>query len=343
MKAAIYNPYLDTLGGGERYTCAVVSYFVKKGFQVDWEWQDETIKTKFVERFGIDGSHINFVSDIKRGDGYDICFWVSDGSVPILRARRNLLHFQVPFQKVDGKSLLNKMKFFRIDKNICNSEFTKGFIDKEYGVKSVVLYPPIDTKKFNAKRKSNSIVYVGRFSTLTQAKRQDILVSAFKRFLNKVDTKWELYLMGGSDVGADEYLKELKKQSKNFPIHILENVPYSKLIQIVGEAKFFWSAAGYGIDEDTNPEKVEHFGISVVEAMASGCVPIILNKGGYKEIIEDGKEGRLWVKTDELLDYTLEISENFKLWKSLSDNAKLKAQRFSYDGFETQLSHILQK
>ena len=44
MRAAIYNPYLDTLGGGERYTMAVASTLVENGFNVDVQWKDGNIK-----------------------------------------------------------------------------------------------------------------------------------------------------------------------------------------------------------------------------------------------------------------------------------------------------------
>ena len=134
MRAAIYNPYLDTLGGGERYSMAFATVLAKKGYRVDVEWKSKAIKGKLEERFGLKLEGINIVKDVKRGDGYDICFWVSDGSIPLLRARKNFLHFQFPFQNVNGKTLLNKMKLFRINKFICNSFFTKGYIDKEYGV-----------------------------------------------------------------------------------------------------------------------------------------------------------------------------------------------------------------
>ncbi|KKT32188.1 MAG: hypothetical protein UW20_C0022G0001, partial [Candidatus Woesebacteria bacterium GW2011_GWB1_44_11] len=137
MRAAIYNPYLDTLGGGERYTAAFAEVLAKNGYIVDMQWKDTGIKGALEKRFGIALDGVNIVNDVKRGDGYDLCFWVSDGSIPILHARKNILHFQVPFHGVNGKSLINKMKFFRINKVICNSNFTKNIIDKEFGIKSV--------------------------------------------------------------------------------------------------------------------------------------------------------------------------------------------------------------
>jgi len=38
MRAAIYDPYLDTLGGGERYCLTVAEILLKNGWQVDLFW-----------------------------------------------------------------------------------------------------------------------------------------------------------------------------------------------------------------------------------------------------------------------------------------------------------------
>ena len=43
-KAAIYNPYLDTLGGGERYTLSFAKVLADEGWVVDVEWKDIKIK-----------------------------------------------------------------------------------------------------------------------------------------------------------------------------------------------------------------------------------------------------------------------------------------------------------
>jgi len=291
-KAAIYNPYLDTLGGGERYTFSFAKVLAEEGYDVDIEWKNQKLREKIIERFGLKLSeNIKFVDNINRGDGYDICFWVSDGSIPTLRARNNYIHFQVPFKDVNGKSLINKMKLFRVKGIICNSLFTKKMIDKEYGVSSVVVYPPIDVKFFKPKRKENTILYVGRFSDLVQNKGHEILIKAFKKM--RLDN-WKLVLAGGIEVGAPEYLKKLKIQAKGFNIEFIESPSFDQIIDIYGRSKIFWSATGFDVDENKNPEKVEHFGITLIESMASGCVPIVYKAGGFKEIVEDGINGFLW-------------------------------------------------
>jgi len=340
MRAAIYNPYLDTLGGGERYSLAVATSLAELGYQVDVEWKNQKIKEKLESRFGIDLSGVRFVKDIKKGDGYDVCFWVSDGSIPLLRARKNFLHFQFPFQGVSGKTLLNRMKLFRIGKIICNSAFTKGFIDREYGVSSVVIYPPVSVDKFRPKRKSNSILFVGRFSQLAQAKNQHILVRNFKK-LYKLFPDWELVLAGGVEIGAKEYVEKLEKEIQGYPIKIVKSPNFKELATLYGQSKIFWSAAGFGVKEEKEPLKMEHFGITLVEAMAAGAVPVAFLGGGHKEIVKNGSNGFLWEKEGELIKKTQRLIEDRSFYKTVAEEGLKSAQEYGDERFKSAVEKIL--
>jgi len=341
MRAAIYNPYLDTLGGGERYTMAVATTLEKHGFTVDVEWKDTSIKEKLEQRLGIDLNNINFVSDVKRGDGYEVCFWVSDGSVPTLKSRINLLHFQVPFTNVSGTSLLNKFKLMRINKIIVNSEFTKKIIDKEFNVDSFVLYPPVSIEKFKPQKKEDTILSVARFSELMQPKRQDVLIEAFKKLHDDNHTDWKLVLVGGVEVGSIVFLKKLKESAKNYPIRITESPDFKNLKNLYGTAKVFWSAAGFGIDEDKTPQKAEHFGIAAVESMASGCIPIIFNAGGHKESVKNNISGFLWNNMEELFNFTEKSMSDEKIRRQIAKESIERSRNFSYDEFEKKFSSLI--
>lgn len=340
MRAAIVNPYLDTLGGGERYTLGVATSLVKMGYEVDIEWRDRNILRSLSERFGVDVGEINVKDNVNKGDGYDLCFWVSDGSIPSFRARRNFLHFQVPFQNVSGNSLLNKMKFFRVEKVICNSYLTKNVIDEEYSVKSVVIYPPVGVDRIRSRRKKNIILFVGRFSQLKQVKNQHLLIEIFKS-LSKSIKDWELVLAGGSEVGAKEYLDKIKTKAKGLNVRIIESPSFKELMFLLGEAKIFWSAVGYGVNENKNPEMVEHFGITVVEAMAAKVVPIVVAAGGHKEIIDNGVNGFLWRTKRELIRLTKTLISDKKLMVSLAKNAHEASKIYKYERFEKEVSDLV--
>lgn len=339
MKAAIYNPYWDTLGGGERYTISFAKVLEESGYSVDVQWDDPEILKKIEGRFGINTGKIKIVEDIQRGDGYDLCFWVSDGSIPLLHSRKNILHFQVPFKHVNGNSLINKMKFIRIKRIVCNSQFTKNVIDKEYGVKSVVLYPPCDVSKIKPKRKENIILGVGRFSKLLQSKRQDVLIDAFKILSDNGMNNWKLVLVGGSDVGADNFLSFLKKRAKGYNVDFILSPNYQRLIELYGTSKIFWSASGYKEDPIKHPKKMEHFGISLVEAMAAGCIPLVYNGGGYKEILSQFKEF-LWNKKIGLVKKTSKAID-VGIDRSTSKELKERAIGYSYGNFKKSVLSII--
>ncbi len=340
--AAIYNPYLNTLGGGERYMLTFAKVLAEDGYTVDIEWSDPEILTKLFDRFGFKlNSNIKIVESVNRGENYDLCFWVSDGSIPTMRASKNLIHFQVPFHDVNGRSLLNKMKMFRVDDVICNSNFTKKVVDLEYGINSKVLYPPIDLLSFKPMRKENIILYVGRFSNLMQSKRQDVLIDAFKNLYDNGIKNWKLILAGGIEVGDDNVVVKLNKLKENYPIEIIKSPSFDVLKSLFGKAKIFWSASGFEVDEKIDPQKVEHFGMTVVEAMSAGVAPVVLNSGGHKEIIQDGINGLLWESIDDLVNKTTElIKTNGRLTK-LSKDAVLTSKRFGFNEFKKEVLQIL--
>ena len=59
-------------------------------------------------------------------------------------------------------------------------------------------------------------------------------------------------------------------------------------------ASIYWHATGFGTSEQMQPSKQEHFGMSIVEAMSAGAVPIAFDAGGPRETVDPGANGYLW-------------------------------------------------
>lgn len=298
-KALIYDPYLDTLGGGERYSLSFALGLIKAGYQVDIAWSGDTILKDAENRFGLDLAKINIseaaLSIIKQGSlwqkflltrKYDLIFWVSDGSLPLLFSSKNLVHFQVPFKKLGGNIVLNAFKSLFINKFIYNSHFTELVLnDKLPKSKSVVLYPPVDIESFTVSKKENIILSVARFDSPSHSKRQDVLIDAFKNFYTS-NSNYKLVLAGGS-MGNGDVLDSLKKRAGSLPVSFIINPSFDELKEAYSISRFFWHAAGYKINEVECPEQVEHFGMTTVEAISSGCIPLVVNRGGQSEILND--------------------------------------------------------
>jgi len=346
--AYFYDPYIDTIGGGERYTFTLAEYLLKNGWNIVILNGNKDAITKLKQRFDLDLTRAELTplpgSIIKRWQmtkNADLFFWVSDGSIPLMFSKNNILHFQVPFHDVNGKSLANNIKLKKIKHIVCNSEFTKRFIDKEYGVNSVVIYPPVDVSSFKEGKKENIILTVGRFSKLLQAKRQDILIEAFKKMVDKGLKGWRFQLAGSTDIGGTEYLNELRQSAENYPIEFFENCSYDVLKNLYSKSKIFWYAGGYGIDEEKEPEKVEHFGITLVEGMAAGCVPIVIEKGGLKEIVTDNRSGIFWKTEDDLIRITNSLIKDEKTIKIFSDEAIKESKKYGIERFNEDFEKII--
>ena len=340
-RAAIYDPYLDTGGGGERYVLTFATALRDAGWKIELQWKDKKILKWLEERLGINLDNIEVVDNISKGAGYDLCFWLSDGSIPLLFASKNIIHFQTPFKGVGGRDLINRLKFLKISNIVCNSNFTKSVIDQEYGISSQVLYPPVNTRDFTPQKKEKVIISVGRFSQLQQAKRQDVLIKVFKKMYEKGLIGWQLILVGGSNIGAGGYVDLLKKEAKGYPIKILENAPFSEVKKLYAKSQIFWSAAGFNIDEEKLPHKVEHFGIAVAESMSAGCVPLVTNRGGHKEIIEDNIDGFLWESADDLENLTAKIIKDERSLKEIAKKAEKKSQEYSEENFAKKVLELV--
>lgn len=342
-KVLIVNPYWDSLGGGERYVASLAKLLLSKGWLVDILWRED-YSTQIYSRFGLELKGVNWQPGAYSpglSSKYDLLFWLSDGSLPISFARKTIIHMQFPFQNVHGRTLPNilKSRFYTF---VVNSHFTKTFIDREFAVNSLVIYPPVDTKSFSPAKKEKMILYVGRFSHLTQSKGQQILIDAF-RGLHKKLPDWKLVLAGGISVGTDsEFMSQLKSSSTGLPIVLITDPQFDEVKKLFAKASIFWSASGFGYDEKKNPTKVEHFGISVVEGMSAGAVPIITKLGGFKEIVEPGRDGFLWTSVEELQKYTLQAVEADKL-SALSQAAVNKSRIFDIAGFNSSFKKLLEK
>jgi glycosyltransferase involved in cell wall biosynthesis len=346
--ALIYNPYFDTLGGGERYTLEIARV-LSKSHRVVIAWNDKKLLEKCKARFGLKFENIVVESEpfkvIKGGSllkkrqmmsDYDLAFFVSDGSLPFMFANKNYLHFQVPFHE-HKFSLPDIFKFTQYRRIIVNSRFTEAVVRRVYKtINTRILYPPVTQMKPGDK--TNMILNVGRFGSPTHPKKQELLIKAFLKLPEKIRKEWNLVLAGGYK-NEEKYLEKLSKLSGRENILVITNPDFRQLKALYSQAKFYWHAAGAG-ESDNYPEKMEHFGITTVEAMSAGCVPVVINKGGQPEIVTE-LEGRLWNTQQELVDATLDLIKNESLTTELAKNAIEKAKVFSDGEFENTLNSIL--
>lgn len=354
MKIGIYDPYLDDIGGGEKYMMTIAQ-ILSKDHNVNVFWDtDKDFKT-INQRFGINFSKIRRVGNIFSSKvsllqrllvswGYDIIIVLSDGSIPFVASKKLFLHIQQPLFHSQTTTLWGKTKLSRVNKIFCNSQFTKTFVDKSFQTHTSILYPPVDVK-YHPTHKENMILHVGRFRvrnvSVGDYKKQSIMIEVFKQMVDKGLKKWTFALAVSIQEKDNENFEKMKESTKGYPIEFYINKTNNELWDLYSKAKIYWHASGYGEDLVKHPEFAEHFGISTVEAMGAGAVPVVINAGGQTEIVTNGKDGFLWNTLEELQNQTNMLITSPALLEKLSKESKKRALDFDLHTFEERIQQLI--
>jgi len=350
MKIGLYSPFAaDTLGGGERYLLTIAECLLPQ-HQVDLIVNKDTedLKQKFIDNFHLKLNGLKIVTGpFGQNDSawqrwqftrkYDVFYYMTDGSFFIPGAKRNIAHFMIPFNRPPGLWEKIKLSFWQV--KTTHSYFCKEALERIWKIKiDFVQWGAVERRDFTALPKENIILSVGRwFSAKTglHCKRQDFLVKTFIKMCDRGLKGWQLVLTGPVDPGREslEYLNSIKELVRGYPVRFHINSRFGEVVQDYGQAKIYWHAAGYGRDEISQPQAMEHFGISTIEAMAAGAVPAVIKKGGQKEIVNHGIDGLLWERSSQLIKYTNSLIRDDQLRKKLARAAQKRAGDFSVKKF----------
>ncbi|MDR1420828.1 MAG: glycosyltransferase family 4 protein [Treponema sp.] len=268
-------------------------------------------------------------------------------------AKKNIaiIHFP-PYHKTDS-AFVKRFPFtrrFALEKDIRfasgydlfipNSLYTMEWLDKLWHVdknRIKMIYPPVPLIQSSTAKKDNYIIICSR---IEPSKKIETLVSAFlsSGFLNE---KGKLFIAGAVIDENLHYIEKIKNMTKNTNVVLVENPGRHVIEEYYGRSKIFWHAKGYGIDENADPFQLEHFGMTTVEAMSAGCVPVVINRGGQKEIVEQDVTGFLWDTPGELIEKTVFLLENDEKFNAMSKAAQKSSKRFSPQSFTGQLRDVL--
>ena len=367
----IYSPYWHTLGGGEKYMAQLASALASIPATSVTLLTTEAISKESLEQyFGISLSKVGMehVSDGTRGiarhsAGADLLVYMSNFQHIRSHARKTVLLLQIPYPRItplrvaarlltgelrEGlKDIARHRLMFSaratVDLTIVYSRFVHDTLLRNFGIRSAILNPPIQDLLLKNMRKRNIVLSAGRFFRgLYNDKRYDILTKTFRSLSSSALKGWEYHVVGSCSNDADSttFLKELRRANEGFPVFFHVNETHTVLRRLYNEAKIFWHAAGFGSDEDRHPERMEHFGMTTVEAMSAGCIPVVINKGGQKEIVEHGTSGFLWNTLDELADFSARIARNEIPPAPLRRQARQRFKHFSVKRFQSEAGRL---
>ena len=191
---------------------------------------------------------------------------------------------------------------------LANSEFTAGWIERLWDAPTDVLYPPV-RPSVRPGVKEPLILVLGRFfdPKFGHSKKQHELLETF-RGLHRAGRLpgWRMAIVGGCDAANRDYALAVRRAARGLPVDVHVNAPGALVEELLASASIYWHGAGLGEDPQRHPNRFEHFGISVVEAMAAGAVPLVFGAAGPAEIVRDGVDGRHWRTLDQLADQTVD-------------------------------------
>lgn len=228
------------------------------------------------------------------------------------------------------------------DSVVANSDFSRAWTRRRWHLDPPVLYPPVVMR--NRLDKSRTILNVGRFFSAERghSKKQLEMVRAMKE-ISKLHglADWTLHLVGGCSERDRPYLEQVRSEAEGLPVVIHIGASGGELSDLYGRASIYWHATGFGEDPNLHPEKFEHFGITTVEAMSAGAVPVVFDAAGQREVVEDGVSGLLWRRLPELIAHTGRLVGNTARREEMANAAAARACHYGSSAFAGRLSELI--
>ena len=203
------------------------------------------------------------------------------------------------------------------------SDFTRGFVEKKWGRDSRTVYPPCPVEVFSelseVQRREDLVVTVGRF---VPEKRFHLFVE-----LARMLPKTRFVAIGSLSDETSAYYERLKTTAPENVSFVLS--PLRKVRDLLGRAMAYVHCA-----------ENEHFGITIVEAMAAGCVPIVHDSGGPREIVTSDV-GFRWSDLSTASRQITKLAENDHLRRGFSAASSARSKQFRPEVFESEITRVL--
>jgi O-antigen biosynthesis protein len=318
LTQATFSPYPLVPGGGERYILAATlalnqrapaafvtpdpystlrldSVMFDLGLQtslIDIRDVSSIVKTR-LERFVLMGNEVYPSTSVPADRSFFIC--------------------QFPFplnaqQKSNVARGLDRLATY--EKVIVYSDFAKKAYENElakYGRSMAieVVNPPVATGRLLKLQRPRQpwILSIGRFTDKGHSKRQDVLIEALKATSASFRKEWKLILCGGvpNDPGARTYFQKLQESvDSTVNVEFVISPSADKLDELLAQSSVYAHGAGFGVTGERELWRCEHFGITMVEAMAAGCELFAYEVGGGPELIRRIGSGKTYRTVDQL-------------------------------------------
>ncbi|MCI0564448.1 MAG: glycosyltransferase family 4 protein [Nitrososphaera sp.] len=194
---------------------------------------------------------------------------------------------------------------------LTNSEFSRKAIRKLFGIDSTVVHPPVDVDLFrkaavwsNGSREDRILV-ISRFHP--SKKIENAIQLAY--LLKRNDLGRLMYIVGNISPDGIDYYRYLRALVKILDLEAFirfeTNVGVTRLGELMGKSKVY-----------LNPMPGEPFGISTVEAMSAGLVPVVPDLGGHVEFVPKRYHFHTFGQAIKAVGAALEAPTSERSWMS---------------------------
>ncbi|MEM3396138.1 MAG: glycosyltransferase [Thermoplasmata archaeon] len=218
------------------------------------------------------------------------------------------------------QSRYDKFTVRHVDKIVANSRNVQQRIRKYYGRNSVIVHPPVDTKKYGFKSIGDYWLSVNR---ITPDKRIELQCEIFRKLKNE-----KLVVVGKIERQAKDYFASLQPPEN---VRFVGECNEADLIKLYANCRGLITTA---IDED--------FGMTPLEAMASGKVVLAVNEGGYRETVIDGVTGWLLPPQPDAFARKIQELEEKKLFE-MREACITQAKRFDVKVFVEKMKALIEQ
>ena len=215
---------------------------------------------------------------------------------------------------------LDQRSVRQVDRIVAISETTRERVRAYHQREADVIYPPVDTAKFSCREYGDFWLSVNR---LYPEKRIELQIEAFRRMPEE-----RLIIVGGYAAG-DHAAGYARKIQDNLPpnVEVRGEVPEAELLGLYSRCRGLVCTA---VDED--------FGLTPIEAMASGKPVVAVDEGGFRETVTPETGVLVEADVGEIRDAVLAVSKDPEQYR---EACLARASLFDISRFSTSIRELV--
>jgi glycosyltransferase involved in cell wall biosynthesis len=222
---------------------------------------------------------------------------------------------------------------------ITNSQYSRKAIIEAYGIdEAIVLSPPVavnnirdslgfsSPSKVSSEHRNNLVLVICRIEPSKRIENAIYLAKVLKE--KKIETK--MIIVGSWEPFYQKYYESLERllidKDVSDIITFKINASFEELLELMKKSKVYF-----------HPREGEHFGISVVEAMSAGLVPVVPSIGGQAEFVPTMYQYNSLEQASQIVSSVLDVGDEER--QRISDSVI----QFSDSNYKRQFQLITNK